>query len=178
MLRDGLRRAFDNTRWLLDDVGEEDCFWEPGTPCWSVRSRATPSRGWGAGEWVCEDEWPPPEPLPITSIAWRLAHLGAWTDVYGAWTFEGRQLDLGDLDVPGSRDGLVQWVHAAQDRFTTHVEALEEDELTDQRPAHFGIDMPVHRLVDIIVSEHVHHGAEVGLLRDLRRGHARVRPPG
>jgi hypothetical protein len=135
-------------------------------------------QGVGAGAWVCEDAWPSPEPLPITSIAWRAAHLGASTDVYRAWTFEGRRVDLGELDVPGSWDGLVQWVHAAQDPFMAHVEAVDEDELTDPRAAHFGIDLPLHRLVEIIANEHVHHGAEIGLLRDHRRGHARMRPPG
>jgi hypothetical protein len=178
MLVERLRRAFESARWLLEDVGEEDCFWEPSAPCWSVRRRAEASRAWGTGEWVCEDAWPSPDPLPNTSIAWRLAHPGAWTDVYRSWTFEGGHLDLGQLEVPGSCEGLVAWVHSAQDRFLAHVESMDEAALTDLRPAHFGVDLPAHHLVGIIADEHVHHGAEIGLLRDLRRGHARMRPPG
>jgi hypothetical protein len=37
--------------------------------------------------------------------------------------------------------------------------------------------LPSRRLVLGIAVEHIHHGAEIGLLRDLRRGHARVQPP-
>ncbi len=83
-----LRGAFDSVRGLVDDVSEEDCFWEPTDPCWSVRRRDRASEGWGTGAWVCEDTWPPPDPIPVTTIAWRMAHLAAWTDVYRNWTFE------------------------------------------------------------------------------------------
>jgi DinB superfamily len=82
-----LRKSFDNVRWLLEDVDEEDCFWEPVEPCWSVRRCEQAGKGWGRGDWVCEDTWPPPNPLPVTTIAWRIAHIAAWTDVYRNWTF-------------------------------------------------------------------------------------------
>ena len=172
-----LRKAFDNVRWLLEDVDEADCLWEPTSPCWSVRRREHAARGWGTGDWVCEDAWPPPDPLPVTSIAWRMAHLAAWTDVYRNWTFEDQSLGLAQFDVPGTRDGLAEWLWSAQDRFRAEVAALDEAQLADLRPAHYGPNLPIHRLVSGIAVEHVHHGAEIGLLRDLRRGHARVQPP-
>jgi hypothetical protein len=172
-----LRKAFDNVRWLLEDVDEADCFWEPTSPCWSVRRREHAARGWGTGDWVCEDSWPPPDPLPVTSIAWRMAHLAAWTDVYRNWTFEDQSLGLFRFEVPGTRDGLAAWLWSAQDRFRAEVDALDDAELADLRPAHYGPQLPIHRLVSGIAVEHIHHGAEVGLLRDLRRGRARVQPP-
>jgi hypothetical protein len=177
LLEAALRRSFDNVRWLLEDVGDEDCFWEPATPCWSVRPRDAASTGWGTGEWVCEDTWPPPDPLPITSIAWRIAHLAAWTDIYRSWTFEDQSLGLRQLEVPGRRDELVAWLQLAQDLFSEAVGALEEPDLVGLRPAHWGPTLPVHHLVSTIAVEHTHHGAEIGLLRDLQRGHARVQPP-
>ena len=172
-----LRRSFDNVRWLLEDVDDEDCFWEPGTPCWSVRLREHAGRAWGTGDWVCEDAWPPPNPLPLTTIAWRMAHLAAWTDVYRSWTFEDQSLDLMHVEVPGTRDGLAAWVCSSQDRFHAQVEALEDADLVELRPAHFGPHLPIHKLVSTMAVEHIHHGAEIGLLRDLRRGHARLQPP-
>jgi hypothetical protein len=33
------------------------------------------------------------------------------------------------------------------------------------------------RLVTTMLTEHVHHIAEIGVLRDLRRGHALSQPP-
>jgi hypothetical protein len=172
-----LRRSFETVRWLLEDVGEADCFWEPVTPCWSVRRREDAKVGWGAGAWVCEDTWPAPDPLPVTTIAWRLAHLAAWTDVYRAWTFEDRRMDLREFEVAGDRDGLVASLLNAQDRFGAEVDALADTDLATLRPAHWGPLLPIHRLVEGIAVEHIHHGAEIGLLRDLRRGHARVQPP-
>jgi hypothetical protein len=172
-----LRKSFDNVRWLLEDVDEEDCFWEPAEPCWSVRRREHAGEGWGTGDWVCEDTWPPPNPLPVTTIAWRIAHLAAWTDVYRNWTFEDQSLGLPVFEVPGNRDGLAGWLYSAQDRFHTQVEALEDADLVELRPAHYGPHLPIHRLVSGIAVEQIHHGAEIGLLRDLRRGHARVQPP-
>jgi hypothetical protein len=68
-------------------------------------------------------------------------------------------------------------LYTAQDRFSESVALLEEEELAELRPAHYGPLLPIHRLVSVIAVEHIHHGAEIGLLRDLRRGHARVQPP-
>lgn len=164
-------------RSLIDDVGEDDCFWEPTTPCWSVRRRETASDGWGRGDWVCEDIWPPPDPVPTTTIAWRMAHLAGWTEVYRSWTFEDQSVGLPQLEVPGSCEGLVEWLLAAQDRFLNAVDSLDDAGIEALRPAHFGPHLPVHRLVSGMAFEHVHHGAEIGVLRDLRRGHARVPPP-
>ena len=172
-----LTKSFVNVRWVLEDVDDEDCFWEPAEQCWSVRRREDAGRAWGTGVWVCEDAWPPPDPLPITTIAWRMAHLAAWTDVYRSWTFEDQSLDLLHAEVPGTMDGLSAWLCSAQDRFRAHVDGLDEAELSELRPAHYGPHLPIHRLVSTMASEHTHHGAEIGLLRDLRRGHARVQPP-
>jgi DinB superfamily len=177
MLGSMLRRSFDDLRWLLEDVDEEDCFWEPAEPCWSVRRRADAGMAWGTGAWVCEDAWPAPDPLPLTTIAWRLAHLAAWTDVYRSFAFDEDRLDLLGFDVPGTRDGLVAWLRAAQERLGAQVDALDDAELAELRPAYFGPPRPLHRLISTMVVEHTHHGAEIGLLRDLRRGHARLRPP-
>jgi hypothetical protein len=177
LLSSMLRKSFDNLRWLLEDVDEADCFWEPAEGCWSVRRREDAGRAWGTGDWVCEDAWPPPDPLPVTTIAWRLAHLAAWTDVYRSFAFETHGLDLSEFDVPGTRDELVSWLCAAQDRLGAKVDALDDADLVELRAAYFGPPRPLHRLVSTMVVEHMHHGAEIGLLRDLRRGHARLQPP-
>lgn len=171
-----MRSSFGNLRWLLDDVDDEDCFWEPGEGCWSVRRREDAGQAWGAGDWVCEDAWPAPDPLRLTTIAWRLAHLAAWTEVYRSFAFDEVGVDLMHAEVPGTRDGLVAWLGVAQDRFAANVEACDEAALLELRPTFFGPPRPLHDLISTIVVEHTHHGAEIGVLRDLRRGHARTRP--
>ena len=66
----------------LDGLTQEEFDWEPVPGAWSVRPRSDGRRGWGAGEIVCEDAWPPPDPLPLTTIGWRVVHLAAWTRIY------------------------------------------------------------------------------------------------
>ena len=166
-----------NARWVLEDLDEDEYQWEPVAPCWSVRRRGPGVKGWGAGEWVCEDGWPPPDPVPVTTVAWRVVHLAAWTDVYRDWTFGGATAGLRDYEVPGDCSGGLRWLYAAQDRFTAAVDDLGDDEVFELRPAHWGQMLPVAHLVTSMLTEHVHHIAEVGVLRDLRRGRARSQPP-
>jgi hypothetical protein len=101
-------------------------------------------------------------------------HLCAWTDVYRDWTFGGAQLGLPMLEVPGSADGACHWLQQSQTEFSHQVEGLCDAELDEPRPWHVGGTLPIRGLVDAIAVEHVHHGAEIGLLRDLRRKHGRA----
>jgi hypothetical protein len=63
------------------------------------------------------------------------------------------------------------------DDFMSAVDALDEKAALELRPAHWGESYPVVNLVTTMLTEHVHHLAEIGVLRDLRRGHARTQPP-
>jgi hypothetical protein len=171
-----MRHAWVNTAWALEGMTNEEYFWEPTPGAWTVRPRGAQLRGFGKGEFICEDMWPPPDPLPVTTIAWRVIHLAAWNDIYVDWTFGDARLTLADLDVPGDRAGGVAWIEAAQERFATAVEALSDDEAFAYRPAHWGEDLPIARLVTSMINENVHHVAEIGVLRDLRRGRARSQP--
>jgi DinB superfamily len=61
----------------LDGLTDEEFFWEPVPGCWSVRPHgqsAVPGAV-GSGEYVLEISYPAPEPPPVTTIAWRLAHV-------------------------------------------------------------------------------------------------------
>ena len=163
---------------MLDGVTEDEYLWEPASPCWSVRRRGPAVRGWGSGEFVCEDAWPPPDPLPTTTIAWRVIHLAAWTDIYRQFAFGDTRPDLNDVDVPGDVGAGLAWLYGAQDDFIDAVDGLSAESAFEPRPAHWGESVPVVRLVTTMLTEHVHHIAEIGVLRDLRRGHAlSQRPP-
>src|SRR5207244_12110862 len=56
LLKAQLRHAWVNVRWVLEDLREEEYFWEATPRCWSIRRRAPGVRGWGQGGWVCENE--------------------------------------------------------------------------------------------------------------------------
>lgn len=177
LLKVQLRHAWLDARRVLDGVTEDEYFWEPASPCWSVRRRSSSVRGWGSGEYVCEDAWPPPDPLPTTTIAWRVIHLAAWTDIYRQFAFDRTQPDLNDADVPGDFNAGLAWLYRAQDRFIDAVDGLTAETVFEPRPAHWGQSVPVVRLVATMLTEHVHHIAEIGVLCDLRSGHALSQPP-
>ena len=158
-------RTAARLEWLEDD----EYLWEPAPVCWSIRPDED-------GVWRM-DEGPVAGDAPFTTIAWRLAHL---TACYGhrlnrvglglpVDTFQ----DAFELDAPapptaaGAIDRLVgahaAWVEvlAAQ-----RDEALAEKlgpvagEFADEDKAAFVLHM---------IDEHIHHGAEIALLRDLWR---------
>jgi hypothetical protein len=176
LLRAQLHHAWTNARWVLEGLDEGEYHWEPTPLSWSVRRRGAAVHGWGTGEFACEDAWPPPEPLPVPTIAWRVIHLAAWTDIYRDWTFGNARLGLNDLVVPGDASSGLAWLYRAQDGFTAAVDALEDTSVFELRPAHWGQSLPIARLVTTMLTEHVHHIAEIGVLRDLRRGHAQSQP--
>ena len=177
LLRHQLRYAWAMSRRLLDGLTEEEYFWEPVTPCWSIRPRSTGLRGWGSGEFICEDAWPTPDPVPLTTIGWRVVHLAAWTDVSRGFAFEGKQPDLNDADVPGTAREGVDWLLRAQDAFMSAVDRVSDDDLFAPVAAHWGESLPAAHLVSGFQNEHVHHLAEIGTLRDVHRGHALVQAP-
>jgi DinB superfamily len=175
LLHRQLSHAFGAARWQVAGLTDDEYFWEPHPRCWSVRRRssavsAAPS---GIGEWVTDGEWPPSGEPPITTIAWRLMHLAAWTEVYRNWTFDDATRSYDDIEVPDDADAAVRLLHVVQGEFSDAVAPLGDRDLMELRRAHWGDEYPIGALVWQIAVEHLHHSAEIGVLRDLRRGHAR-----
>src|SRR5580658_7462212 len=60
----------------LDGLTDDEYFWEPVPGCWSIRhGEGTAPTSLGAGDYLIEYGYPAPEPAPVTTIAWRLAHV-------------------------------------------------------------------------------------------------------
>jgi hypothetical protein len=176
LLRTQLAHAFAAARWQVADLTDDEYFWEPNPGSWSVRRRgdavsATPC---GAGEWVIDGEWPLGRSAPFTTIGWRLVHLTAWTDIYCDWTFGTATLSYDNIDVPGDASAAVRSLSRSQDAFTAAVAAVDGASFGRERVAHWGETFPIGTLVWQIMVEHLHHSAEIGVLRDLRRGHGRT----
>ena len=67
----------ENLRPRMEGLTDAEYFWEPVRGCWSIRPRGTsaaPMSG-GSGEWTIDFASPDPVPAPVTTIAWRLAHI-------------------------------------------------------------------------------------------------------
>jgi hypothetical protein len=174
-LRDQLDFHYrQQVRPRLDGLTDEEYLWEPAPGCWSVRPRAeaTGSHAAGAGDLVMEYAWPEPDPQPVTTIAWRLAHvivgcLAART----ASHFDGPPGDYGAWTYAPTADGALAQLDAAYDAWSAGVEGLGEEGLARPVGPAEGpwAESPYVDLVLHINRELIHHGAEICLLRDLYR---------
>lgn len=158
----------------LDGLADAEYLWEPAPGAWNVRPRdpsaTTPQPG--SGGWTVDFVFPEPDPPPVTTIAWRLAHL--IVGVFGARAgshFGGPAVGYDDFGYAGTAaEGLGQ-LDEAYARWTAGVRALDGT----------GLERPVgpaegtwaeHPMADLVLHinrEAIHHGAEVLLLRDLYR---------
>jgi DinB superfamily len=163
-----LEHSVAAVRFALDGVTDDELRWEPVPRCWSVEVDATGHRRleFGFGE----------NPPPVTTIEWRVGHLGVWTIAYHDWIFGDATMRGEDVEVPAGASRMASWLHDAEDRFITATGALNETQLDVDRPTQWDGLLPVWQLVWAILAEHFHHGAEISLLRDLRRGHGRADP--
>lgn len=84
-----------------------------------------------------EDAWPPPDPLP-TTIAWRVIHLAAWTDIDRLYASGDTRPDINEFDVPRDCIAGVALLYAAQDDFIEAVDGLSAESALEPRHAQRG----------------------------------------
>jgi hypothetical protein len=157
----------------LQGLSDAEYQWEPVAGCWSVRRRAeavTP-HPIGAGEWVLDYERAELHPAPVTTLAWRLCHI-----VYGQrmrcdYTFGTRSLQRDSLALPGSAQEALAWLTESHTAWHTGLEGLNEADLdvVGLSAYPWGLDpqLPFGAIWWWTNRELIHHGAEIGLLRDL-----------
>src|SRR4051812_2988584 len=90
-----------HVRPRLDDLSDDEYFWEPAADCWNLRRRedARTTMAAGAGDLLIDWEFPEPKPPPMTTIAWRLAHVtvGVFAE-RTASPFGGPPMNYGDTE--------------------------------------------------------------------------------
>ena len=158
----------------LDGLSDEEYFWEPVEGCWSLRRAPD-------GGWRLDGGRPEPSPPPVTTIAWRLVHVGATCLANRASAFFGGAevpagADMFDprlvpADLPGGADAAVAFLERSYRRWHDGIAALDEEGLgrpLGPRGGPYAED-PMAELVAHISREVMHHGAEICLLRDLYR---------
>lgn len=158
----------------LEGLTDEEYFWEPVEGCWSLR------RGEN-GVYTLDGQWPEPSPPPVTTIAWRLVHIGATCLANRASTFfgDGSVPDDADMfdprhvpsDLPGNAAQAVAFLEWAYQRWHDGIAALDDDGLRaplGPKGGPYAKD-PMAGLILHINREVMHHGGEIGLLRDLYR---------
>jgi hypothetical protein len=147
----------------LDGLTDDEYFWEPVPGCWSLRAA-------GPGGYMADFEHPEPDPPPVTTIAWRLAHLivGVF-GVRNAAHFHGPAVSYQTFGYAGRAAGALAQLDEAYATWISGVRGLGADGLSRPCGPAEGpyAEYPMAELVVHINREVIHHGAEVCLLRDL-----------
>jgi DinB superfamily len=156
----------------LSGLTDDEYFWEPTADSWTISRRGESKApiSVGAGEFTADYAAPEPDPAPVTTIAWRLAHI--IVGVFGMRTashFGGPPVDYETFTYAGTADDALRQLDAAYDAWIKGVRGLGAEGLARPcGPAEgFFADYPMAALVLHIHREAIHHGAEIALLRDL-----------
>ncbi|MFX0539444.1 DinB family protein [Ornithinimicrobium sp. Y1847] len=159
----------------LDGLTDEEYLWEPVAGTWNVRRRdeeapASVTMRAGGGEWIVDYAFPDPEPAPVTSIAWRLAHVVVGVLGMRAHShFAAPEIHYETWEAPGTAAGALAELDRVYADWSAGVKALTAEQLAapvgEKEPG--WEESPMIQLVLHINRETIHHLAEVALLRDL-----------
>jgi hypothetical protein len=157
----------------LEGITDDEYFWEPVPGCWSIRPRAearSPIVG-GRGEFVAEFAWPEPDPPPVTTIAWRMAHLWMLFAARNASHFGREPITYETAEYAGDPRSALAKIDEDHARWVKGIAELDLDGLARPVGPAEGpyADLPYAALILHINREVIHHGAEILLLRDLYR---------
>jgi hypothetical protein len=167
LLRQQWERSCERLLRRLDGLTDDEYRWEPVANCWNVRPDPSSPSGWTV-------DYPDvhPDPPPFTTIAWRLLHIADGNTIYWEHCFGPKIRDFGDLVTHGEADDAIDYLVESQRPVTEALRQRDDDTLDEMRPTHLGVTWPARWVFAVLIDEQVHHGAEVGLLRDLYRNRA------
>jgi hypothetical protein len=155
-----------------DGLTDAEYFWEPVANTWNIRPRGhgRAAIAAGGGDFIIDYAYPEPTPAPVTTIAWRLAHL--IVSVFGtrvADHFGGPPVDDLAFNYAGTAAQALRQLDDVYAAWLAGVKSLGEAGLARPcGPAEGPLaEYPMATLVLHINREALHHGAEIALLRDL-----------
>jgi hypothetical protein len=178
LIVDQLEFYWDAHLWpRLAGLGDDEYFWQPVADCWTIRAGRD-------GTWRVDSDSRQAGPAPFTTIAWRMAHIETCLATRtNAFFPDGRDLRGSDEPGPDMFDPSVQPPvpsNAAQGlaqlereyrRWHNVIAALDDEGVRaplGPRGSDFAED-PMAALILHVNREVMHHGGEIGVLRDLYR---------
>ena len=158
----------------LAGLTDAEYLWEPAPGAWSIRPRdtSTSPAPIGAGDFQRDDAPDEPDPAPVTTIAWRIAHITVECLAIRTMNhFDGPPAHWETWEYTDSADRARAQMDAAYDAWSAGVKRLGEQGLARPVGEHEGpwAESPYADLVLHLNRELIHHGAEICLLRDLYR---------
>jgi hypothetical protein len=117
------------------------------------------------------------------SILGTLKHAAGWSHVYQSYAFDREPQHWQQIDWPhGRRDTIIKseeyvhdvisWLEAAHQQWIEALSQLEDEQLEELRPAHWGERLPLYDIVVIIARHHLYHAGEINQVLSICRGEA------
>ena len=162
LLAHQMTEAYGLLRRRVEGLDENEFLWEPVPGCWTVHLDA-------AERWVADYELPEPEPAPFTTIAWRLVHVATCKVMYHEYAFGPGALTWDSIEIPHTVADAVAMLEHGQALLADDLRKLEEPDLDRPRLTNWGEWWPTREIFWTMAGHDLHHGAEIGVLRDLYR---------
>ena len=159
---------YERLRWRIEGLTDDEYLWEPGPGCLTVRPDDVGSLVTGGALATG----------PLTTIAWRLCHIGDFLRHERNWRWLGREPEHVDRDIrhPMTAVGAMAFLDASWVFWQRLVASLTPGEMWEPIGPIAGPYANSERIGFVIhtMDELIHHGAEVGVMRDLYAATARL----
>lgn len=162
LLSNEMDESWDALSNWVEGITDKEYFWKPVQNCWTVHLN-------NEDQWIVDYETPEPDPPPFTTIAWKLVHLASCKIMYHEYAFGEAKLTWDDLQIPHNSTNAVSWLGEAHYQLRKELDHLEESDLEEMRPTNWGDTWQIWRIFWAMICHDLHHGAEIGCLRDLYR---------
>lgn len=163
VIQEQLEEAYRAIRDRVDGLSDDEFFWEPVPRCWTVRRRDD-------GRWTVDYPEPPhPDPAPFTTIGWRLVHVAECKVMYHEYAFGAAKLTFPEIDSAHSAAAAIAQLDAGHTMLVRDLDCLDDAGLDREVLTNWGEMWPAKKIFWTMVDHDRHHGAEIGVLRDLYR---------
>ena len=157
-----LETAWTTLRGRLNGLTDDEFFWQPVPGGWTVHPLAD-------GRWTVDYASPDPDPAPFTTIGWRLLHLASCKLMYHEYAFGPARLVWDDLPIPHTAAEAIAWLEEGQSLLRADLAGLTDADLERPVQTNWGETWPAWRIFWTMTEHDLHHGGEIGCLRDLYR---------
>jgi hypothetical protein len=157
-----LDEAYDMIHGRIDGLTDDEFWWEPAPDAWTIRQQPD-------GRWAADYAEPDPDPAPLTTIGWRLVHVAECKVMYHEYAFGPGRLEWPDIDSAHSPQAATAQLEEGQQRLVEDLQSVGPADLERSVMTNWGEQWPAWKIFRTMIHHDIHHGAEIGALRDLYR---------
>jgi hypothetical protein len=154
--------AWEMIRSRVEGLMDAEFLWKPTLDCWMIRLREN-------GRWELDYDPQPPQPPPFTTIAWRIVLIAACKWMYYEYAFGPGLQTWDDLEYPHTAQAAAICLEQDHQLLVNKLQTLIDPDLEKTRMTNWGEQWPTWRIFWGMAFHDIHHGAEIGVLRDLYR---------